>query len=226
MKLRMTRARGETSSNRSGSIGADSAAPGHPFNRFSNGSFKEIGRSHVAVSIAILAATAFTLHAMGRNWFCEAGDLRIWAGDINSKHNSQHLFDPYTFTHVLHGIGFYALLWLALGRSTGVGTRAVVMVGLESLWEVIENTPTVIDRYREGTIALGYYGDSIVNSMGDILACTAGYVIASLIPAWSSVVVVLAVEATLIFWIHDSLLLNIIMLIHPIEAVRTWQSSA
>ena len=197
-------------------------APG----RFFNGSFENIGRLHVAVSLVILATAALTLRAMGRHWFCEAGDLRIWAGDINSEHNSQHLFDPYTFTHVLHGIGFYALLWILLGRSTGVATRAVVMIGLESLWEIIENTPTVIDRYREGTIALGYYGDSIVNSMGDILACTAGYVIASLIPVWSSVVVVLAVEATLIFWIHDSLLLNIIMLIHPIEAIRTWQSSA
>ncbi len=186
--------------------------------------FKIFPLRQVIVSLAILVAAAVILDLMGRPWFCEAGDLGIWSGDIYSRHNSQHFLDPYTFTHVLHGIGFYALLWLLVGRSTSAATRAVVMVGLESLWEVIENTPTVIERYRDGTIALGYYGDSIVNSMGDILACASGYLIAFLIPAWASVVVVLVVETLLILWIHDSLIINIIMLIHPIEAIRTWQS--
>jgi hypothetical protein len=180
---------------------------------------------HLIAALVILAAAAITLDLMGRRGFCEAGDLRIWSSDIYSEHNSQHLLDPYTFTHVLHGIGFYALLWLTMGRWTSAATRGIVMVGLESLWEIIENTETVIGRYREGTIALGYYGDSIVNSMGDILACAAGYLIAFLIPAWASVAVVLAVEMILVLWIRDSLLLNIIMLIHPIEAIRTWQST-
>lgn len=180
---------------------------------------------HVVATVVILAAAAIILALMGRRGFCEAGDLRIWSSDIYSEHNSQHFLDPYTFTHVLHGFGLYAILWWIMGRWAGAAVRGILALGLESLWEIVENTETVIGRYREGTIALGYYGDSIVNSMGDILACAAGYLIAFLIPAWASVVVVLAVEMILVLWIRDSLLINIIMLVHPIEAIRTWQST-
>ncbi len=140
-------------------------------------------------------------------------------------HNSQHLIDPYTFTHVIHGVLFYALFFLPLRkRSPGLGLGLVVAVALESAWEVLENTNYMIERYREATISLDYVGDSIINSMGDILACAGGYALAALVPVRISVAVVLLTELVLLMWIRDNLLLNVVMLVWPVEAIRRWQT--
>jgi hypothetical protein len=170
------------------------------------------------VSLAVACQYLF-----GRVWWCQCGQLNPFSGEIASQHNSQHLFDPYTFTHVLHGILFYALLWLILRRWFGIAERFVIAIGIEAFWEVIENTSIVIERYRETTISLGYYGDSILNSATDVIACASGYLLAMWLPAWVSALLFVGLETTLLWWIRDSLVLNIIMLISPSEAIKGWQ---
>jgi hypothetical protein len=184
-----------------------------------------VGRKarHGAAALAVLATVAAALAAMGRPWWCRVGDRGLWAGDVFSPHNSQHLADPYTFTHVLHGLLFYAVAWAALRRVTGRLGRAWVAFLAEAAWEVIENTDAVIERYRAATISLDYYGDSVANSVGDVLAFVVGYWAAGVLPAVVSVVTFFAVDAVLLVGIHDSLLLNVLMLVHPLEAVRRFQ---
>ena len=123
------------------------------------------------------AAAALVEFWMGRTWMCRCGYVKLWHGVVYSSENSQHLTDWYTFSHVLHGIGFYFLLWLA-ARRIDWRARLVMAVALEATWEVAENTPMIIDRYRAATIALDYYGDSIVNSVADIVAMALGFWIA------------------------------------------------
>jgi len=185
--------------------------------------FGSLKRQHLFIAISLTILAGFLQYAMGRVWWCECSLWKPWSGDIASLHNSQHLFDPYTFTHVLHGIAFYAILWLLVHRWTGVGVRFVIAVGVEAVWEVIENTSLVIERYRATTISLGYYGDSILNSLADIGACTLGYLLAMWLPVWVSAAIFVAVEATLLWWIRDSLLVNILMLIRPLESIKEWQ---
>jgi hypothetical protein len=171
----------------------------------------------------VMTAAVGLLRSMGRTWWCSCGELALWSGEIQSLHNSQHVFDPYTFTHLLHGVGFYGLFWL-LRERVSPGNRYLLAASVESLWEVIENTSLVIERYRATTISLGYYGDSIVNSLADIIACMAGYGIAWWAPVWLSIAGFVGTEVFLLWWIRDSLLLNILNLICPIEAVKTWQA--
>lgn len=159
---------------------------------------------------------------MGRRVWGAAGVPGLWSGDIWSRHNSQFLFDPYSFTHVTHGILLYAILKL-LFEASPLTTRLVFAVGLESVWEILENTNRVIERYRAETIALNYYGDSVANSMGDILACMLGFFIASRLPKRVTVMVTIGLEVFLLLWTRDNLTLNIIMLIHPTNAIRVWQ---
>lgn len=176
----------------------------------------------VAVA-AILMVAAATLHLMGQPWWCAQGDLVPWASDINSPHNSQHLVDAYTLTHVLHGIALYAILWAVAGAKLGQRHRFIIAMAVEAVWEVFENTDLIIGRYREATISLDYFGDSIVNSLGDLAACAAGYGVAMALPAWASVATFAGIEILLLLWIRDSLLLNIVMLVRPLEAIKTWQ---
>ena len=178
---------------------------------------------HWAVLALVLAVSALVLHAMGRPWWCKAGDLVPWSIDIHTRHNSQHLADPYTVTHAMHGLILYGALWLTLGGVAAPATRAALALGVETAWEIIENTSWVIERYRAATISLDYYGDSVINSLGDILAFVLGYAAAGTIPVWVSVASVVAGDALLVVLMRDGLLLNIIMLVHPIEAVKTWQ---
>ena len=168
----------------------------------------------------ILAAVSQA--AMGRKLWGTGGKPGLWSGDIWSEHNSQYLADPYSFTHVTHGVLLYGLTAIAF-RGMPVSARLTVAVLAESAWEVIENTNLVIDRYRAETISLNYYGDSIMNSMADILACMLGFVLASRLPKRITILGTVALEVLLLFWTRDNLALNILMLVHPSQAVRLWQ---
>ena len=166
---------------------------------------------------------AAILAAMGRPWWCRAGDAALWSGDVWSRHNSQHLVDPYSFTHVLHGVALYGALWLLLRRFASPNGRAALAIGIEIAWEIVENTDAMIERYRAATISLDYYGDSVANSLGDVVSFVVGYFAASVLPVSVSAVGFFVVDGLLVWWIRDSLLLNILMLVHPIDAVKAWQ---
>jgi hypothetical protein len=185
---------------------------------------------------ALMAAAGLVLLFMGRIPICQCGYVSLWHGQVNSAGNSQHLSDWYTFSHVIHGFGFYGLLWLA-GRRLAppkpsgergwpIGIRLALAVVLESGWEILENTDMVINRYREATIALDYYGDSVLNSLSDIGAMVLGFVLAARLPVWTIVVATVVMELAVGYLIRDNLTLNILMLLYPIDAVRQWQMGA
>jgi hypothetical protein len=174
-------------------------------------------------AITVVAATAFELRRQGRLWICSCGRLLPWVGDAWSSDTSQQLFDPYTLTHVLHGFLFCGLLAWGLPRLSW-RWRLWLAISAESLWEIVENTEFVIRRYREMTAALGYTGDTIVNSLGDIAACTLGFLLARRLGALRSALLFAATEVVLLIWIRDSLLLNILLLVYPSDKLRAWQA--
>lgn len=180
-------------------------------------------RVSLLIAAAFLALQATVLYAMGQPPICTCGSIRLWTGDVTGLENSQQLTDWYTYTHVVHGIGFYFLLWLIAPRMP-IGMRFALTVGLEASWEIIENTPFIIDRYRQSALAQGYFGDSIVNSLVDTLAGAFGFVLARQLPPWSSVALVVVMEIFVGVMIRDNLTLNIIQLIHPNEAISHWQA--
>jgi hypothetical protein len=182
-------------------------------------------RADAAAAIGIVCVTAVLEVTMGRTLTYRNGPVRIWVGDVQSDQNSQQISDPYTFSHVVHGALFYGLTHLTMGPAS-VGLRAVVSLAVEAMWEAYENTDTVINRYRAATIALGYYGDSVLNSVCDVLACLLGFVVASRLRWWWTVSWVVATEAVLAMMIRDNLTLNILMLMWPIEAIKRWQLGA
>ncbi|MBA3439171.1 MAG: DUF2585 family protein [Pyrinomonadaceae bacterium] len=177
----------------------------------------------VAVVIVLLVTT-YLLRSQGRLWWCSCGRLLLWSGDAWSSDNSQHLFDPYSFTHILHGFLFCGLLAWGVPRLPPVW-RLCLAVSAEALWEVVENSDFVIRRYREATAALGYQGDTIVNSLGDILTCGLGFVIARHLGYRRSLALFVATEVLLLIWIRDSLILNVVMLLYPIDAIKAWQAN-
>jgi hypothetical protein len=160
--------------------------------------------------------------AMDRKLWGVSGEPGIWSGDIWSSHNSQYMTDPYTFSHITHGVLWYGLLALVANKLP-VRVRFILAVALECAWEVFENTDMVIQRYRAATISLNYYGDSVMNSMCDILTAVLGFILAAMLPTRVTLIGVIVLEVALALWIRDSLLLNVLMLIRPIQAIRTWQ---
>ncbi|MEO7659254.1 MAG: DUF2585 family protein [Pyrinomonadaceae bacterium] len=172
--------------------------------------------------LAVVVTVTISLNLLGRVWWCQVGDYWPWAWDVWSAHNSQHVIDPYSFTHVLHGVIEFWLIGLVFPRLS-LAWKFFVAILIEGTWEVAENTSYIINRYREETISLDYFGDSIINSLADIVSCGLGFVIAYKIRFWRSVILFVATEAILIIWIRDSLLINIVMLIYPLEAIKRWQ---
>ena len=171
-----------------------------------------------------MAAAAVTLLQMGQVPICKCGYVKLWHGVVFSSENSQHISDWYTPSHVIHGFAFYGLLWL-IGRRWPIGLRLLLAIAIEAGWEIFENTDLVINRYREVTISLDYYGDSVLNSVCDILAMVAGFAIASRLPVWVTIGLVIALELLVLYFIRDNLTLNIIMLIYPLDAIKAWQAA-
>ncbi len=179
--------------------------------------------------LLILAATVVMevlLANNGRIWWCKWDiPIYIWSSDVWTKHNSQHFFDPYSFTHILHGFMFFWAARLIFKRGIGFTWMLFAAVLAECTWEVIENSAFIIDKYRSNTASLDYFGDSIANSIGDVVACIVGFWVAHKLQVWRSIILFLIIEAILMFTIKDSLLINIIMLIYPIEAIKVWQGA-
>ena len=181
-------------------------------------------RPYIVAAIALFALTAGILLAMGRIPICKCGYVKLWQGIVVSSENSQHLSDWYTFSHIIHGFAFYFLFWLIGGRrGWPIGLRLVLAVVLEAGWEILENTPLIINRYRAQTIALDYYGDSVINSLSDILAMVGGFVLAARLPVAVTIALTIGMELWVAYWIRDNLTLNILQLLYPTDAVLRWQ---
>lgn len=181
-----------------------------------------LGQQQIFATAVVLLLMALVLWAEGRMFFCACGEFRVWIGDTCSSSNSQQLFDPYSFTHVLHG---FMLFWLSalLLRKRAPAWQFVFALTLEAAWEVFENTKFVIERYRAETAALGYQGDTIVNSFGDLACAVAGFLVARQLGLRRSLVVFVMLEVILAIWIRDGLVLQLLMLIHPIDSIKLWQ---
>lgn len=165
------------------------------------------------------------LLAMGRSLVAPDGTFGVWVGSIWSPHNSQWLADPYSFSHLGHGILFFGMLWLVGRDRLTVPQRLIIAALLEASWEVLENSPIIIDRYRQATIAIGYNGDSVLNSTSDLLMMCGGFLFAARFRLWPSVAALLAMEVGCVLWVRDNLTLNILMLIHPFDAIKAWQAA-
>ena len=176
------------------------------------------------LALFILAAAAAIELAMGRHPICTCGTIDLWVGTRDSPKTSQMLTDWYSLSHIVHGLLFYAILWL-IARRWPVGSRFLMAILIEAAWEVTENTPLVIDRYRATTAALGYSGDSILNSMSDITMMTLGFLLARKLPVWASLALLIALEIIPLLIIRDNLALNIWNLLAPNSAVQAWQSA-
>jgi hypothetical protein len=185
-------------------------------------------RAAALATVGLVLIALVVLLAMGRPPICPCGSVKLWHGVVQSNQNSQQITDWYSFSHVTHGLIMYAAAWLLWSRWKLLGGRPArwalpIAVVVEAAWEIVENTPMIIDRYREVTVSWGYTGDSVLNSVSDIGWMIAGFLLASRLPAWASVALALAFELFTLWVIRDNLTLNVLMLFWPLEAVRQWQ---
>ena len=183
-----------------------------------------IPRKYWLIALALALAAAAILLMMGRPPICTCDEVKLWVGEVHGPDNSQHLADWYTPSHIIHGFLFYFLGWLFLRRNPP-GDRLIAAILIEAGWEVLENTNWVIDRYREATMALGYTGDSVINSLSDMLWMILGFGIARRLPVWATVAVALGFELLTLVAIRDNLTLNVLMLVAPIDAIAQWQAA-
>jgi hypothetical protein len=181
-------------------------------------------RRAALAALILIAVAAAVLLAMGRHPICTCGTIELWVGGRDSPKTSQMLADWYSFSHIVHGLLFYAALWL-IARRWPVEWRFLAALVIEASWEIAENTPMVIDRYRHATAALGYSGDSVINSVSDIVMMVVGFLIARKLPAWASIALVIALELIPLFVIRDNLTLNVWMLLWPNPAIGAWQAA-
>ena len=179
-------------------------------------------RLTAVIAVATMSLTAALEGMMGRKIWGTGGQAGFWSGDIDSSTNSQFMFDPYTSSHMLHGVLFYAFFWL-IGRNWPLRVRLLLALVTECGWELLENSTFIIERYRAQTISLNYFGDSIVNSMCDIIAAVIGFLIARRLPVPVTIAIFVVVELVMAWAVRDNLTMNVIMLVHPIEALKVWQ---
>jgi hypothetical protein len=179
--------------------------------------------SPLIVLVGIILLTAAYLLWIGREPICKCGYVKLWHGQVVSSENSQHISDWYTPSHVIHGFLFYGLLWL-VARRLSFGWRLSIATLVEAAWEIVENSDAVIERYRSVTISLDYYGDSVLNVVADIGAMVLGFFLASRLPVWVTVALIVLFEAVTIWLIRDGLALNILMLLYPLDGVAAWQA--
>jgi hypothetical protein len=184
-----------------------------------------IPRRYWYIAFALVGVTAIILLAMGRPPICTCGTVKLWAGDVHSADNSQHIADWYSLSHMIHGFLFCLLGWAVLRRNPP-GDRLLAAILIEASWEVLENSPLIINRYRHETAALGYSGDTIINSVSDISFMLLGFAIARRLPVWGTVALAVAFELLALAIIRDNLTLNILMLIAPSDAIKAWQAGA
>ena len=177
----------------------------------------------ILITLGIVLLTAAWLLWIGREPWCKCGYVKLWHGQIVSAENSQHISDWYSPSHIIHGFLFFGLLWL-LARRLSFGWRLAIATLVECAWEIVENSDAVIERYRAVTISLDYYGDSVLNSVADIMAMMLGFFLASRLPVWVTVALIIGFEALTMYLIRDGLALNVLMLISPLDAVRDWQA--
>ncbi|AZL57885.1 DUF2585 domain-containing protein [Tabrizicola piscis] len=175
------------------------------------------------VVVGIILLTAAYLLWIGREPICKCGTIKLWHGQVVSSENSQHISDWYTPSHVIHGFLFFGALWL-VARRLSFGWRLAIATAVEAAWEIVENSDAIIERYRAVTISLDYYGDSVLNVVADILAMVLGFWLASRLPVWATVALILLAEGVTIWVIRDGLALNVLMLIYPLESVAEWQA--
>ena len=181
------------------------------------------GATYIFIWMAVSAVQSAILAVMGQPFICTCGVIQFWHGTVSDAGNSQHLSDWYTFSHIIHGFGFYFLLWLAAPGSSLLHRFAVALV-LEAEWEIFENTPLIIERYRQGAMAQGYFGDSIINSVGDTFAAALGFILARVLPRSATIALLVAMELGVGYAIRDNLLLNIVQLAYPTETLSRWQT--
>ena len=179
-------------------------------------------RSTAVWVVLILLLVAVIELSFGRLGFYEKGPIRFWTGESNGPENSQQISDPYTFSHIIHGFAFYGLTAL-LPPQVSLGARLIIATVAESGWEVLENSSIIIDRYRAATSSLGYSGDTVLNSICDILAMIIGFYLARRLPIWATILLTVVIELVSLYFIRDNLTLNIVMLVYPIQAIKTWQ---
>lgn len=183
-----------------------------------------IGRNGLIAAVILTALFGAILLAMGRPPICACGTIKLWHGVVQSAENSQHIADWYTFSHIIHGFLFYSIGWFFL-RGDWRRWALPLAIMVEGSWELLENSPMIINRYREATMALGYSGDSVLNSVADIFWMMFGFWLARKLPVWTTITLAIGFELMTLYLIRDNLTLNVLMLVWPVEAIKHWQGA-